>query len=247
MQVIRVEHESQNSAIHARKTALDAIVSDLGQLRILGKETAIAVAKGGANGSRAPSEPTSPARPSSAADSAMHVDIEEGRESPSAEKSRDDKDSGRSVSTVPLLNPSAKLFAPRRSTPLLHTATHQLRLQNSASMESNLGADMGGMAGTPAESREATPAPPPLTPTQSQEDTENLPTISREVSPTREDGEEKEDIKREEGEEGEEQEDIEMGEVSEGNGRNRKSHVEDREEGEASDLSSELSDLPDDG
>ncbi len=245
MQVIRVEHESQNRTIYARKTALDAIVSDLGQLRILGKETAAAVAQGDANGSRAPSEPTTPVHPANAADTTMQEDGEEGSESPSTGKSRDGDSQGHSTLTVPHLNPSAKSFAPRRSTPLLHTATQQLRLQNSVSMESSLGADMGGIAGSSAESREVTPAPPPLTPTQTQEDNVDLPTTSREASPGREDGEEKEDDdKREEREEGEEHEDIEMGEVSESNGRSRKSLMEDREEGEASDLSSELSELP---
>lgn len=245
MQVIRVEHESQNRAIHSRKIALDTIVSDLKHLRILGKETAAALAKGDTTGSQVPSEPASPAPPTSAADIAMHVDGEEGPQSPSTERQREDVQ-GRSTLTVPHLNPTAKPFASRRSTPLLHTATHQLRLQNSSSMESSLGADMGGMAGTPAESREATPAPPPLTPTQTQEDELNIPTISREGSPVREDGEEKEDNKADEREEGEEHEDIEMGEVSEGNGngRSRKSLVEDREEGEASDFGSELSELP---
>ncbi|KLO12740.1 hypothetical protein SCHPADRAFT_929062 [Schizopora paradoxa] len=246
MQVIRVEHESQNRSIHARKVALDTIVSDLKHLRILGKETAAAVAKGESAGPQAISEPASPAPPISAVDSTMHVDGEDGSQSPTEEKQRDEKDGetpSRATLAVPQLNPTAKPFATRRSTPLLHTATHQLRLQNSTSMESNLGADMGGMAGTPSESREATPAPPPLTPTQTQ-DNLDLPTTSREESPAREDGEEKEDPKEDEREEGEEHEDIEMGELSEGNGRSRKSLAEDREEGEASDFGSELSELP---
>ncbi|KAH8110991.1 Tho complex subunit 7-domain-containing protein [Phellopilus nigrolimitatus] len=226
MQIIRDEHNSQNRSILARKSALDTIVTELGHLRLLGKD----VPKAEGSGSRADSEDPLPAPMASG--SGMDVD---GAENANATEGEGEKESEGGLKDTVSLNVSAKSFTQQRQgTPLLQTATHQLRLRNSTS----------GLVDTPLASRDVTPAPTPVGGPDSSPLSPLRPSSPAEEQNRREDGEEDE-----EGEEGEEAEDIEMGEVSEkerGSGRGRNSKlVEDREEGEASDESSELSDPPD--
>ncbi|KAI5116348.1 hypothetical protein M0805_002253 [Coniferiporia weirii] len=227
MQVIRDEHDAQNRSILARKDALDLIVANLTQLRILGKD----ILKIDASGSRAPSEPSSPAPMASG--SAMDVD---GGDSTTATEGEGGKDGEK----LPKGSATRKVFAgssaSRQPTPLRKSATNVLPLRQSTSL-------LGGAVETPAVSRDATPS---LTPVG---EPEGSPLSPPRLSPSGEERNKREDGEEdEEGEEGEETEDIEMGEVSEkerNGGRGRKLADEDREEGEASDESSVLSDPPD--
>ncbi|EJD07668.1 uncharacterized protein FOMMEDRAFT_164577 [Fomitiporia mediterranea MF3/22] len=222
IQVTKDEHETLNRSILARKAALDAIIADIGRLSVLGKD----VPKLDATTSRAPSEPPD-AEPET---SALGLDADASGPAAAVEGEGDKSDDA-SMKRSASLNPAAKSYSPRPSTPLLQTATQQLRVQNSMS-----GISATGL--TPAVSRDATPV---FTPVGGPD--------SSPLSPAEEPQSPPGDDKREEGEEneeGEEAEDIEMGEVSEEKAgvRGRKTD-EDREEGEASDESSVLSDPPD--
>lgn len=212
MQVIRDENEAQNRAIHARKSALDAIVADIGQLRLLGKEALLTVEAGTP---RAGSEVHSAERGS------IEADGEEGGTGTMTE--------GEGEGTPQKLNPAAKSFTPRQSTPLLHIAT-----RNSAS---GLNSTLGVPVDTPSPSQENTPVP--ASSSDMKDDRESSPLSPLEGDEKKEEGEAEDEV-----EEGEEAEDIEMGEVSEKESKGRKA-IEDREDGEASDESSELSDPPD--
>ena len=215
MQVIRDENEAQNRAIHARKAALDAIVADIGQLRLLGKEAHLKVDTGT---SRAGSEAPTPA------DGALTE--AEGDDNGASHATESEVEG----SPQHKLNPVAKTFTPRQSTPLLQIAT-----RNSASgMNSGLGISV---MDTPSQSHEGSPAISLLP--SLRDDRESSPLSPVDGEEKKEEGEEEEEV-----EEGEEAEDIEMGEVSERENKMRKV-AEDREDGEASDESSELSDPPD--
>lgn len=221
MQIIREENEAQGRSLLTRKSTLDSIVSDLSQLRLLGKDAL----KLDTGTSRINSEAPSPALGTTRLGSGADIGDEEGAaDGEDGEKSSDSKTS---------LNPSAKLFTPRHSTPLLHISAAQLSLQDSTSSSNGVVID------TPILSHEVSPAATPAH------------MGSQLSSPRGDDSQLTEPINKpeegehEEGEEGEEVEDIEMGEVSEKDVRSH-SHIEDKEEGEASDESSELSDPPDD-
>ncbi|KAL5513271.1 hypothetical protein ACEPAH_3669 [Sanghuangporus vaninii] len=220
IQVIREEHETLNRSILARKTALGALVSEIGDLTMLGKD----VPKVDIITSRAPSEPPETDAEQAASGSQMDIDIAEGTASGGSMDGGDEKHvegSGKANST---LSHAAKPFSPRLSTPLLPTAIQNSHLQKTLSAIS-----LSGL--TPSVSRDASPVYTPVAGPDSSPLSPADPS-----SPVGEDNRE----------EGEEAEDIEMGEVSEGKiGFKGKKNVDDREEGEASDESSELSEPPD--
>ncbi|OCB86524.1 hypothetical protein A7U60_g6419 [Sanghuangporus baumii] len=220
IQVIKEEHETLNRSILARKTALGALVSEIGNLTMLGKD----VPKVDIITSRAPSEPPETDAEQAASGSQMDIDVAEGTASGGSMDGGDEKHvegSGKANST---LSPTARPFSPRLSTPLLPTAIQNSHLQKTLSAIS-----LSGL--TPSVSRDASPVFTPVTGPDSSPLSPADPS-----SPVGEDNRE----------EGEEAEDIEMGEVSEDKiGFKGKKNVDDREEGEASDESSELSEPPD--
>ncbi|KAL5492497.1 hypothetical protein ACEPAI_3944 [Sanghuangporus weigelae] len=219
IQVIREEHETLNRSILARKTALGSLVSEIGNLTMLGKD----VPKIDITTSRAPSEPPETDAEPVASGSQMDIDVAEGTASGG---SMDGGDEGRiegSGKTSSMLNAAAKPFSPRLSPPLLPTAIQNSHLQKTVSALS--------LSGLTSVSRDASPV---FTPVAGPDSSPLSPADPS--SPVGEDNRE----------EGEEAEDIEMGEVSEVKiGFKGKKNVDDREEGEASDESSELSEPPD--
>lgn len=230
IQVIKEEHEALNRSILARKTALDAIVSDIGALTALGKD----VPRVDDSASRAPSEPPETEAEPVASGSQMDADATEGVVITGAVEDDDEGHAEESGRPSLMLNPGAKPFSPRLSTSLLSNA-----LQNSHLQKTSSALSLSGL--TPSVSRDATPAFTPAPGPDSSPLSPVDPATPDHDRSSREEGEEDE-----EGEEGEEGEDIEMGEVSEGKSALKgKKNVDDREEGEASDESSELSEPPD--
>ncbi|KAL5531379.1 hypothetical protein ACEPAG_4256 [Sanghuangporus baumii] len=220
IQVIREEHETLNRSILARKTALGSLVSEIGNLTMLGRD----VPKVDITASRAPSEPPETDAEPVAPGSQMDVDVAEGTASGGSIDGGDEGHIEGSGKTSSMLNAAAKPFSPRLSTPLLPTAIQNSHLQKTVSALS-----LSGL--TPSVSRDASPVFTPVTGPDSSPLSPADPS-----SPVDEDNRE----------EGEEAEDIEMGEVAEvKSGFKGKRNADDREEGEASDESSELSEPPD--
>lgn len=192
MQAIRAEHETQDRMIHARKSALDGIVGDLGLLRLLGKDSEV---------SQAPSP-----MPDVELTSADGAEISSGKdgegkdgngsaESGEAGEENDGREGSAAPSSTASLNPTAKPFAPRTDSPLRNAAALALRRSNTNGM-STLGDSDTPAASTPAS---AGSSPSPTSKSK----------LKRTVDSTKEDGEEDED-------------DVEMGEVSEKEARGRK-------------------------
>lgn len=193
MAAIRAEHEDQTRTVQAQKTRLDMIISDIAELRTMGKQDIAEL-----------SQEISPSTQDVAGIDSADVEmsdvrtreesgeLKEEKEEGALKEKGEDEDGTPAPKASAHLNPVARSFLPhvtdsRTSTPLLHSTSL------------------------------STPAPP-------------TPLLS-----TKEEGEDDDD-------------DIEMGELAEDpiDTKNKKRNKEDLEEGEASDLSSELSDPPDD-
>ena len=196
MSAIRDEHDTQNRTLLARKSALDSIVSELSSLRIFGKDSVIAGVPSGTKSSgtslRAGSDAPSPAILATSG-SRMEVEGEESNEgigvvhSGNLGESNEGEEKEGSKIGVARSSSTMQLFgSSRQSTPLLHTATSQLRKLNTTGLASSVrdsaiatgnasvpggsggramtpgganGANMGGVADTPTISRNGTPAP----------------------------------------------------------------------------------------
>lgn len=188
MAAIRGEHDSQDRTLIAQKTRLDKLVSELSELRLMGKPEVTDLSE-----PEAP-PPTTPA-PEIQVSQSGDVEMSDAPERERAESGelKETESAETDEEDIPLsktLNPTARPFIPHSSS----------------------GASLSSL---PARSTATTPAP---------EETSSK-------------------------EEGEEDEDVEMGELSEdghGKGEPKARNKDDLEEGEASDLSSELSELPDD-
>lgn len=132
--------------IQARKEALDLIVSDLSHLRLLGKDTEISQAPSPAPEAEGSVEP--------AREGVVKHETAESSDEGNEDKGRIDTREGSVAPASSLLNPTARPFAAhgsRTSSPLLHIATHQLRLRNEAAMRDD--------AQTPNASARTSPAP----------------------------------------------------------------------------------------
>ncbi|KAK7696195.1 hypothetical protein QCA50_000848 [Cerrena zonata] len=186
MAAIRAEHETQDRTLIAQKTRLDMLVSDLSELRLMGKPEVTDLSE-----PEAP-PPTTPA-PEITVSQSDDVEMSDARERAESGELKENEGTDSDEEDIPLsktLNPTARPFIPHRT------------------------------SGTSLSS---------------------LPAQSGATTPVLGEGSSKE--------EGEEEEDVEMGELSEdghGKGQPKMKSKEDLEEGEASDLSSELSELPDD-
>ena len=128
MAAIRAEHENQNRILHAQKAALDDVVQNIGQLRLLGKDVA---------------EDATPAPETQPGDEDVEMDgtgsVRTREESgelkedtlPSRKPAPDGHDSEDDVPLAKaILNPAARSFVPTRTntplTPVLRSTPAQL-------------------------------------------------------------------------------------------------------------------------
>ena len=112
LQAIHAEHETQDRMISMRKSALDTIVLDLGQLRSLGREN-IEVS----------------AAPSPGADEDVDMNVNDGADGDHAASS----DSASKPNSLSSLNPNVKPFQPRGIAQLGSPSLRHAALMNSAS------------------------------------------------------------------------------------------------------------------
>ncbi|KAI0082528.1 hypothetical protein K474DRAFT_1681400 [Panus rudis PR-1116 ss-1] len=129
MVTIRAEHENQDRTLQAQKTRLDMVISDLSELRLMGKADMVDTEE-----SRAVTPATNEhVRASDSAD----VDMSDARRRAESGELKEGKDDGKEseedvpLSKAVLLNPSAQPFIPTQSrtgTPVLD-ASHSNNIQ----------------------------------------------------------------------------------------------------------------------
>lgn len=251
--IIQSEQEVQTRSLLKRKDTLDVIVSDIAQLRLMGKgaiprgpradiksrRTVAAKARtdseaAGSGSADGAASPRGLAR--AASGEATDVDVDADADGEADLEDGNVTDNGVQTSLDPNATPSSP-----RTDGMLAAPVQQPRPRHRQHLL------VSGQRDTPTSSRDVSPAVSPQTPNDADAG------ASTDVHMHGESENESNDSGRneegEEGEEGEEMEDIEVGEVSERNprgySRGKKVYAEDREEGEASDESSVLSDPPD--